>query len=151
MDGSVQQIECRMLRQHKSRNSRPNDWCALKTRAIISIPLLYLSSIYPKTIINLFVTTTVQLLNMSASLRAVQRLAARTEAAAKAAQDLQRFDRRGVVVAIQDGRLEVKTALGNTVFTPIQGNITNGAVIGGRVLVTRPVLGRAFVDAEVRG
>ena len=81
----------------------------------------------------------------------VQALAKRQAATQRDQAQLQKWDRRGTVQSIANGRVRVKTALGNTVYTSASGIITNGDVVGQRVLVTRPKMGRAFVDAPVRG
>lgn len=78
-------------------------------------------------------------------------LSQRQAATVQEQKKLEKWDRRGTVQSIVNGRVRVKTALGNTVYTTASGIITNGDVVGQRVLVTRPAMGRAFVDAPVRG
>lgn len=78
-------------------------------------------------------------------------LSQRQAATVQEQKKLEKWDRRGTVQSIVNGRVRVKTALGNTVYTTSSGIITNGDVVGQRVLVTRPAMGRAFVDAPVRG
>lgn len=86
-----------------------------------------------------------------AQLKILESLAARTERTQKAQQSLKKFDSAGRVRGVADGRYEIRTALGNTVFVPARNVITNGNPGAETVLVTRPKLGSAFVDGKVRG
>ena len=84
-------------------------------------------------------------------LKVVQALADRAEAHDQRLSQLEKYDNRGVVESITNGRAKVKTALGNTVYTPANRIITNSNVVGQRVVLVRPRHGHAFIDGNIRG
>ena len=84
-------------------------------------------------------------------LKVVTALADRAEAQSQRLSVLQKFDNRGVVESITNGRAKVRTALGNTVYTPASRIITNSNVVGQRVVLVRPRYTHAFIDGNIRG